>query len=145
MKEIEILARALIPDGDHILLVRSSGGDYTFLPGGHVEWGEAAPHALTRELREELGIACEVGAYLGAVEHAWRDASGKHHEINHCFLASCRGLAHTRNPESVEPQLEFLWAQAKDLDWCNLMPLPLRALIRALLGGERGAWWGSTL
>jgi ADP-ribose pyrophosphatase YjhB (NUDIX family) len=145
MKDIEILARAVLLDGNHILLVRSKGAEHTFLPGGHVRWGEALTDALRRELDEELGIACEVGPYLGAVEHAWEDASGKHHEINHCFLVGNPGLAHSSDPVSVEPQLEFGWVHEKDLDSRRLMPIPLRKLIRCLLRGERTAWWGSTL
>jgi 8-oxo-dGTP diphosphatase len=145
MEDIEILARAVLLDGNHILLVQCMGAEHTFLPGGHVRPGEALADALVRELEEELGVTCAVRSYLGTVEHGWEDASGKHHEINHCFLVESDSLAHSSDPDSAEPQLEFSWVHERDLDTRNLMPGPLRELVRRLMRGERATWWGSTL
>jgi 8-oxo-dGTP diphosphatase len=36
------LARGIIIDGDKVLLARAVGHKNTFLPGGHVEFGESA-------------------------------------------------------------------------------------------------------
>ena len=33
------VARGVIRDGNHILLVRAIGDNMTFLPGGHIEFG----------------------------------------------------------------------------------------------------------
>ena len=145
MKEIEILARAVVLDGSYFLLVRSKGAANTFLPGGHVRPGEAMAEALARELDEELGVTCRVGPYLGAVEHSWQDASGANHEINHCFVVDSDRLAHSSDPTSKEPQLEFHWVHEADLEAWNLMPGPVGELIRRLIRGERDAWWGTTL
>lgn len=39
-----------------LLCARSRGKDAWFLPGGKREHGESDPEALTREIREELGV-----------------------------------------------------------------------------------------
>lgn len=57
-----------------VLLARVRGYSNTFLPGGHIEFGESAKDALKREIEEELGVSCAVGSFLGVVEHKWRDA-----------------------------------------------------------------------
>jgi 8-oxo-dGTP diphosphatase len=42
--------------------------------------------AVAREVAEELGVACKVGAYLGAVEFQWPPAAPTEYEVNHIFL-----------------------------------------------------------
>lgn len=49
-----------------VLLVREDGR--WLLPGGEVEAGETLEAALAREVREETGIAVEVGALLAVTE-----------------------------------------------------------------------------
>ena len=55
---------------DHLLLVRRghapSRGRWS-LPGGRVEPGETAEHALVRELAEETGLVVEAGEFVGEV------------------------------------------------------------------------------
>ena len=74
--QIELLARAVIVKNDCILIAHSIGASNTFLPGGHVRYGESMKIALVRELKEELGLQAEVGLYLGVVEHTWLDDAG---------------------------------------------------------------------
>ena len=46
MTYIDLIARALIINGDKILLAHKISEINTFLPGGHIEQGEYAAEAL---------------------------------------------------------------------------------------------------
>jgi len=144
-RETEILARAVIEDDEHFLLAHTRGASNTFLPGGHVEPGEGLVACLERELEEELGISSRVGDYLGAVEHAWTDAGGEHHEINHCFAVTSPELSRAVPLRPREERLEFSWAHERELADRGLEPKPLVPLLAAWQTGDRGTWWASTL
>ena len=53
--DIEIIARGVLIGPRGVMLCRPSSGGYSYLPGGHVECGEAASAALERESHEGLG------------------------------------------------------------------------------------------
>ncbi|WP_216323267.1 NUDIX domain-containing protein [Deinococcus aestuarii] len=139
-----LLARAVIEQDGHILLAQASGHTNTFLPGGHLEAGEGLARCLTRELFEETGLGFSVGAFLGVVEHEWRDKDGGvHHEINHLFAATCEGLSRRQAVRAREAHLTFEWVFLDQLDARQLEPSPLRALLTR--GRTPGAWFASTL
>ena len=74
MKTVRVVAALLVRDGLLFAARRSperrEGGLWE-LPGGKVEAGESDQAALTRELREELGVEVEVGAFVAEVTHAY--------------------------------------------------------------------------
>ncbi len=64
------------PDGRVLVAQRKPGGPYGGLwefPGGKVEPGERPEDALSRELREELACASQVGARFESVEQDYPD------------------------------------------------------------------------
>jgi len=74
-----VAAAVLIDDRNRVLLAqrpegKSMAGLWEF-PGGKVDAGEVPEHALTRELREELGIETSAGCLqpLTFVSHAYED------------------------------------------------------------------------
>jgi 8-oxo-dGTP diphosphatase len=86
------VAAAVILEGDRVLLAqRAPGGSHGLLwefPGGKIEVGESAEHALTREIQEELGVAVVPREVLAVETHDY--PSGPEVEIHfiRCQLAS---------------------------------------------------------
>jgi len=144
-REIEVLARALCFKDGCLLLCHTKGARNTYLPGGHVEFGESAVCALKRELAEELGIRFKVKRFVGAVEHTFVQRGIRHCEINLVFEVAARGLTTKRVPVACEDYIEFQWVPIRALGKAKLEPRPLRNLVKRLLAGKRAGWWGSTL
>ncbi len=136
-RSFHYIVRGVIRDGKHVLLCKQRTGDYTFLPGGHVEFGESATVALLRELHEEIGIEGTIGNFLGAIENGW---DGEF-EISLVFEVENHGLTADTPPQpasEAEAHLEFIWAKADMLAEANILPSVLVSWI------EHGGW-GSTL
>ena len=66
---IETIARGICVQMGRVLLCRAKGGHSTYLPGGHIEFGEKGREALVREMREEMNVAATAGALVGVVEN----------------------------------------------------------------------------
>lgn len=84
---VRLRVAAVIPEGDGLLLVRHGRGSrsYHLLPGGGVERGESLASALEREVLEETGVTCEVGAPLFISDSI--DPAGARHMVQITFLA----------------------------------------------------------
>lgn len=57
------------------------GGYYTKFPGGGLEFGEGTRNCLKRELKEELGIECEIGNHIYTTDYYQQSAFNKDHQI----------------------------------------------------------------
>jgi len=139
---IHVIARALIQVESHLLIAHCKGAANSFLPSGHVDFGEAVRDAITRELQEELGVACRVGDYVGAIEHSFTESYGTQHEINHIFEVELCNVAGLAPLISCEDHLEFFWHPTSRLHEINLQPQPVVELART---GGRRPLWASTL
>lgn len=136
---IENIVRALIFRGekDEILLTRQKGADYTFLPGGHIEFGETARQALDREMVEEIGTEGFMGIPLFTVENLFTDAENKPcHEIATYFTYSFYKRFYTEKVVPVEDHLEMFWVHLNDLHHFNLKPKVLTELITEFFHGS---------
>jgi len=142
---IEVIARALILKDGQALLAHKKTAWNTFLPGGHVEYGESAAVALSRELEEELGVAVRVARFLGAVEHAWDDADSRGHEVNLVFAVDAPSLSPAVIAPSREAHLEFLWQPLTALAARRLEPAVLCEVLPHWAARGYGEGWASTM
>ena len=124
-KEIEILARGACVKAGKLLVCRNRKHRNVYLPGGHVDWGEDSKRALAREWREELGVRCKPGRFLGVVEQIYEARGGRTCEISLVFEVLCPGISAARNPVSAEDHLEFEWVPLAKLGKSGLLPLAL--------------------
>lgn len=78
MKHIHVVAGVLVKERTVLLAQRPEGvhlGGLWEFPGGKVEAGESAQEALTRELREEVGIVVRCAERLHEHTHAYPEKS----------------------------------------------------------------------
>ena len=125
---IETIARGVCVKDGKILLCRAKGGKSTYLPGGHIEFGETGRAALVREVKEELGVDASAGAFLGALENSFMQNGKPHAEINLVYALELAEGADAGDLKSQEDWIEFAWHDLKDLDAANLLPGGFRTL-----------------
>lgn len=136
-QNIEIISRAFILVGNKVLLCKQVGEDYCFFPGGHVEFGESAKKALTREIQEELGTSVKNLSFIGAVDHAYADSSNrKHQEINLVFSGRIRKA----DFQSREDHIEFVLKDLKSFAKEKVLPRTLRDAIVEWLKNKKPFW-----
>lgn len=107
-----LVSAAVIIEGDRVLLSQRKRGTHLELawefPGGKVEPGEDPRVALARELEEELGIQCDVGAPVEVTFHAYPEK-----DVLLLFFEA------TRRPGSADPRAldvaAVRWAAASEL------------------------------
>jgi 8-oxo-dGTP diphosphatase len=97
-----VAAGVILRDRQVLIARRHQGGLWEF-PGGKLEEGESVPQALTRELKEEIGITVETAEPLLQISH---DYSDKQVLLDFWTVSAFSG-----EPEGREGQ---------SLQWCDL-------------------------
>ena len=153
---IENIARGICVVDGFVLLCRPKKGGYTYLPGGHIEFGETSREALVREMREETGLVATAGELLGVVESQFDQRGLRHCEISlvyrltlgacpqpssgacpqpsgACPHADARGLSPRLPPVTAqEDWIEFAWWPVAELGNANLLPVEMKRLVSSM-------------
>jgi ADP-ribose pyrophosphatase YjhB (NUDIX family) len=124
--------RAMLLEGDRVLLVRHSYVPGWYFPGGGVESGESLGDALAREIEEEAGARLTAPPQLFAV---YRNARADSRD--HVALFVCRDWA---SPLPRAPSREIVAAELFPLAALPAEATPATlARIREVIGGESPA------
>ena len=122
---IETIARGVCIQRGRILLCRAKGGATTYLPGGHIEFGETGRAALVREMREEMNVSARAGRFLGALENSFMQHGKPHAEINLIYELI---LPEDTAARAAEDWIDFEWVPLAELERANLLPAAFRVL-----------------
>jgi len=116
-----VAAYALVVRDDHVLLTRiSERGHHTgswTLPGGGVDHGESPREALEREMVEECGVACTVGALLDVhdLHFSGTAPSGRHEDFHAVHL-----VFEAEVPAGAEPRVVEVDGTTDAVAWVPL-------------------------
>ncbi len=117
---IETIARGVCIKEGKLLICRAKGGKTSYLPGGHIEFGETGRAALCREIKEELGLEAKTGAFLGVVENSFLQHEKPHAEINLVYELILEDNA--LNAVAQEDWIAFVWCPLTELKSARLLP-----------------------
>ena len=129
-QHIETIARGVCILGGKILLCLPKDRSYSYLPGGHIEFGETGREALVREMKEETGLDATAGDLLGVVESSFVQKGEKHCEINLIYEMKLRG-GEGGKVRSCEDWICFDWVDCDKIDSANLLPPEMKPYCHA--------------
>jgi 8-oxo-dGTP diphosphatase len=96
--------------GPELLLIhRPKYGDWSF-PKGKLDPGETFEGAALREVLEETGLACEMGAELPSV--FYRDHRGREKQVRYWLMKVLAGDVLERDPDEEVDICRWLQAEA---------------------------------
>lgn len=126
-----MIARGVATHRSRVLLCRNLKHGYAYLPGGHIEPGEAAGEALAREFMEESGFGVRVGAFVLATEQIFEQRGKPRHEVNLVFHVEPQRGGWPDPFPSKEPKIAFEWVEAASLPESGLLPTTMLAWLMA--------------
>lgn len=128
MKTIRVVAAVICREGRVFATARGYGafrGRWEF-PGGKIEPGEMPPEALTREIREELGVEIAVGTQIATIEYEYP----AFHLSMDCFW--CRLVSGEPVLKEAEAARWLTKHQLNEVDWLPADAALLPALAECL-------------
>lgn len=99
---LPISVKGVILDGFRVVLLRNERGEWE-LPGGRLEAGESPEECVAREIREELGLAIEVGPLLDARVYEPLPERRVLVLAYGCVAGNFDGMAHSAEHTALEP------------------------------------------
>ena len=131
-QHIETIARGVCILDGKVLLCYPKDRSYSYLPGGHIEFGETGREALVREMKEETGLDATAGDLLGVVESSFVQKGERHCEINLIYemKVKVKGEGEQWNVPSCEDWICFDWVDCDKLDSANLLPPEMKPYVR---------------
>ena len=135
-QHIETIARGVCVIDGKVLLCLPKDRSYSYLPGGHIEFGETGREALVREMKEETGLDATAGDLLGVVESQFVQKGEKHCEINLIYemrvpvpVTSSSQVTSSSDELRVESQEDWIcfdWVPCDRISSVNLLPVEMR-------------------
>ena len=130
-KHIETIARGVCVVDGKVLLCLPKDRSYSYLPGGHIEFGETGREALVREMKEETGLVATAGELLGVVESSFVQKGERHCEINLIYEMSLVSRLSSLTPVAAcEDWICFDWVACDKIDGANLLPPEMKKYCR---------------
>ena len=127
---IETIARGVCVKDGKVLLCLPKDRSYSYLPGGHIEFGETGREALVREMKEETGLDATAGELLGVVESQFVQKGEKHCEINLIYEMKVERLT-VEKLKSMEDWICFDWFPCDKINAANLLPPEMKSYCHA--------------
>lgn len=124
---IETIARGVCISEGRLLVCRAKGAKSSYLPGGHIEFGETGRQALVREMKEETGRDVMTGRFMGVVENSFIQHGKPHAEINLVYEMKFSD-GEGDGVSSKEDWIEFAWHPLSDITSANILPATFDAL-----------------
>jgi ADP-ribose pyrophosphatase YjhB (NUDIX family) len=124
-ENFEVCIRAIIQNRGKILVCWNKEKGYYFFPGGHLNFLESIPKALSRELKEELGMEIKKFSFIGLVDNIYEEEGKNHHEINLVFKVIPEKII----SESKENHISFFFFDKKRFKKEKVLPIALQKAI----------------
>ena len=129
---------AIIVQNGKLLVTKDDSTEHYYLPGGRVTMREKAEDALTRELKEELGVtvAPERAVWIAQSFFTPTGKKQRYHELCTYFTVDASGTdlitRGYRFDSPNEPSVHFAWFPFEELPYIDLRPAFLKTEVQNL-------------